>query len=82
MTRFGAVAELAEAMAGTASRLKKRAAIAAAIVAVRTTCEPTSIETPIEMGHPDDLVLFCLYLAGAAVCGGRCAQAECGAGRC
>ena len=31
MARFGQVAALAEEMAGTASRLKKRAAIAAAI---------------------------------------------------
>ena len=51
MARFGKVAELAEEMAGTASRLKKRAAIADAITAVAS-------ETT------DDVGLFCLYLAG------------------
>jgi DNA ligase-1 len=68
MTRFAAVAELAERMAGTASKLTKRAEIAAAIIAVRAACDPTSIEKPIEMGHPSglgsDVGLFCLYLAG------------------
>jgi len=70
MARFSAVAELAERMAGTSSRLKKRAEIAAAILAVRdltqTDVTPTSIEKPIEMGHPEmgDLGRFCLYLAG------------------
>ena len=41
--------------------------IAAAIVAVRESAAPTSIEEPIEMGHPEgmgDVGLFCLYLAG------------------
>jgi len=64
MARFGAVAELAERMAATGSRLTKRAEIAAAITAVRAEVDPTSIENPIEMGHPDDVELFCLYLAG------------------
>jgi len=64
MARFAEVAELAERMAGTASRLTKRKEIAEAIAAVRAACEPTFIENPIEMGHPDDVGLFCLYLAG------------------
>ena len=51
MARFGAVAELAEEMAATGSRLKKRAAIAAAIANVHA-------EGAGEEG------LFCLYLAG------------------
>jgi len=71
MAQFAAVAELAERMAGTASKLTKRAEIAAAIEAVRgeprADGEPTSIEKPIEMGHPEglrDVGLFCLYVAG------------------
>jgi DNA ligase-1 len=68
MTRFDEVAELAERMAATGSRLKKRAEIAAAIAAVHAVEHPTSIEKPIEMGHPDglgsDTGRFCLYLAG------------------
>jgi DNA ligase-1 len=48
MARFEAVAALAEEMAGTASRLKKRADIAAAIQSVKD----------------DGVRLFCLYLAG------------------
>lgn len=63
-THFTSVAELAERMARTASRLKKRAEIAEAIWAVRADVDPTSIEKPIEMGHPGDVGLFCLYLAG------------------
>ena len=51
MARFGQVAALAEEMAGTASRLKKRAAIAAAIGAVQAEGD-------------GDVGLFCLYLAG------------------
>jgi DNA ligase-1 len=51
MARFGQVAALAEEMAGTASRLKKRAAIAAAIGAVQAE-------------GAGDVGLFCLYLAG------------------
>jgi DNA ligase-1 len=51
MAQFRDVAELAEEMAGTASRLKKRAAIAAAILAVHAQ-------------SPEDVGLFCLYLAG------------------
>ena len=51
MATFGDVAGLAEEMAGTASRLKKRAAIAAAISAVHE-------------GSAGDVGLFCLYLAG------------------
>ena len=51
MARFYAIAELAEEMAATGSRLKKRAAIAAAISSVHA-----------EGG--EDLGLFCLYLAG------------------
>jgi DNA ligase-1 len=51
MARFEQVAALAEEMAGTASRLKKRAAIAEAIAAVQA--EGT-----------DDVGLFCSYLAG------------------
>ena len=50
MARFAAVAELAERMAGTASRLIKRAEIAAAILAARDDYG--------EVG------LFCLYFAG------------------
>ena len=65
MARFGAVAELAERMAGTSSRLKKRAEIASAIVAVRADdVDPTSIQNRIEMGHPESVGLFCSYLAG------------------
>ena len=47
MARFAEVAELAERMAGTASRLTKRKEIAEAIAAVRAACEPTFIENPI-----------------------------------
>jgi DNA ligase-1 len=67
MARFGQVAELAEEMAGTASRLKKRAAIAAAILRVREGSKPTTGEEPPDMGHPvtvGEVGLFCLYLAG------------------
>jgi DNA ligase-1 len=53
MTLFGRVAELAEEIAATVSRLKKRAAIAAAISAVHS-------ETPAA----DDAGLFAMYLAG------------------
>ena len=51
MALFRDVAELAEEMARTASRLKKRAAIAGAISAVHAE-------------SPGDVGLFCLYLAG------------------
>jgi len=51
MARFGQVAALAEEMAGTASRLKKRAAIAEAISGVQAE-------------GAGDVGLFCLYLAG------------------
>ncbi len=51
MAGFGDVAGLAEEMAGTASRLKKRAAIAEAIGRVHD-------------GGAGDVGLFCLYLAG------------------
>ena len=51
MARFGQVAGLAEEMAGTASRLQKRAAIADAIGEVEAECS-------------NDVGLFCLYLAG------------------
>ncbi len=51
MAHFYAVAELAERMAGTASRLKKRAEIAAAITAVHAD------------GRGEE-GLFCMYLAG------------------
>jgi DNA ligase-1 len=51
MARFEQVAALAEKMAGTASRLQKRAAIAAAIAEV-------------ERAGEGDVGLFCLYLAG------------------
>jgi DNA ligase-1 len=51
MARFLAVAKLAEEMAGTSSKLAKRAGIAAGITAVQA-------EAPNEVG------LFCLYLAG------------------
>ena len=51
MAMFRAVAELAEEMAGTASRLKKRARIAEAIGAVHR-------------GGSGDEGLFCAYLAG------------------
>src|SRR6202789_3021750 len=53
MTLFATVAELAEEMAATASRLKKRAAIAAAISAVHAGAPETN-----------DAGLFALYLAG------------------
>ena len=53
MTLFGHVAELAEEMAGTASRLKKRAAIAAAIGLVHA-----------EAPGSEDAGLFAMYLAG------------------
>jgi DNA ligase-1 len=53
MTLFATVAELAEEMAATSSRLKKRAAIAQAIVATRAA-DPSG----------DDAALFALYLAG------------------
>ncbi len=51
MARFGQVAALADEMAGTASRLKKRAAIAEAIGAVQGE-------------GAGDVGLFCLYVAG------------------
>jgi DNA ligase-1 len=51
-------------MAGTASRLAKRKEIAAAIASMRLVCDSTSIEDPVELGQPDDVGLFCLYLAG------------------
>jgi DNA ligase-1 len=51
MARFGQVAALAEEMAATASRLKKRAGIAAAI-------------GDVHAGDAGDVGLFCLYLAG------------------
>jgi DNA ligase-1 len=51
MARFGQVAALAEEMAATASRLKKRAAISAAIGVVETE-------------DAGDAGLFCMYLAG------------------
>ena len=53
MAIFLQVAALAEEMAATASRLKKRAAIATAIAAVHSA-DPAS----------DDDALFTLYLAG------------------
>ncbi len=62
MVRFRQLAELAEEMAGTSSRLKKRAAIAAAILQVQEESNPTSGEGLPDMGHP--VGLFCLYLAG------------------
>ena len=51
MTRFSIVAELAEEMARTGSRLTKRAAISAALTAVHAE-------------DPSGVRLFCLYLAG------------------
>lgn len=51
MARFGQVAALADEMAGTSSRLKKRAAIAAEIGVVQAEAS-------------DDVGLFCLYIAG------------------
>ena len=51
MTQFSAIAGLAEQMAATASRLKKRAEIAAAIGFVHSEV-------------PADAARFCLYLAG------------------
>jgi DNA ligase-1 len=51
MTGFRSVAELAERMAATSSKLAKRAAIAVEIVRVHAE-------------SPDDLALFCGYLAG------------------
>ena len=53
MALFAQVAELAEEMSGTASRLKKRAAIAAAIAAVYAAA-PAG----------EDAGLFAMYLAG------------------
>ncbi|HEX9201236.1 MAG TPA: ATP-dependent DNA ligase [Acidobacteriaceae bacterium] len=53
MTLFLQIAELAEQMAGEASRLKKRAAIAAAIATVHAA-NPAA----------DDAALFAMYLAG------------------
>jgi DNA ligase-1 len=53
MARFAELAQLAEEMASTASRLKKRAAIAAAIAAVQAAAPNTN-----------DAGLFALYLAG------------------
>jgi DNA ligase 1 len=53
MTLFADVAELADELAATGSRLKKRAAIAAAINTVHATDPAT-----------DDAALFALYLAG------------------
>ena len=53
MTPFAVLAELAEEMAATSSRLKKRAAIAAAIAAVHAAA-------PVG----DNAALFALYLAG------------------
>jgi DNA ligase 1 len=53
MTGFAEVARLAEELAGEASRLKKRAAVAA--VVARVAAESTG-----------DAGLFCLYLAGQA----------------
>ena len=53
MAGFGAVAELAEALAGESGRLKKRALIAEGIAAAHR-------ETP----EGDDAGLFALYLAG------------------
>ncbi len=53
MALFRAVAVLAEEMATTGSRLKKRSAIAAAIAAVHQ-----------EGAATEDVGLFCLYLAG------------------
>jgi DNA ligase-1 len=72
MARFSGVAELAERMAGTASRLTKRAEIAAAIRQVHEEVEPTSNQNRVEMGQPKSgdfsgfgsVGLFCLYLAG------------------
>ncbi len=52
MTRFHKVAALADEMAGTGSRLKKRADIAATIAQVHNEANGA------------DLELFCLYLAG------------------
>ncbi len=60
MARFAQVAALAEEMAGTASRLKKRAAIAAAIRQVHAE----SLPSPTQESGSDDVALFCLYLAG------------------
>jgi len=59
---FAEVARLAEDLAGESSRLKKRAAIAAAVGAV--VARPMS-ENP-DIRHPDfaDAGRFCLYLAG------------------
>src|SRR5207302_410306 len=53
MALFAKLAALAEEMAGTASRLKKRAAIAQAIAEVHA-------ESP----ESDDAGLFAMYLAG------------------
>ena len=53
MTPFARVAQLAEEMAATASRLKKRAAIAQAVTGVHAAAP-----------QADDAGLFALYLAG------------------
>ena len=54
MTPFAQLAQLAEQMAATASRLKKRAAIAAAIAAIHADASALS----------EDAGLFAMYLAG------------------
>ncbi|MDQ2924719.1 MAG: ATP-dependent DNA ligase [Acidobacteriota bacterium] len=62
MALFAEVAELAEMLAGTSSRLKKRAAIEAAL---RAAARNPMSENPY-MGHPNlaGAGLFALYLAG------------------
>jgi len=57
MTMFVQVAELADEMAATASRLKKCAAIAAAIAAVHANASGDAPEA-------EDAALFAMYLAG------------------
>jgi DNA ligase-1 len=63
VARFADVARLAEELAGEASRLKKRAAIAAALADV--VGEAGAAQEPVERAPAlADAGLFCLYLAG------------------
>jgi DNA ligase-1 len=71
VTLFGAVARLAEQMAGTSSRLQKRAAIAEAVKAVASSpgSDPSASSgpdpvPPVGGSSSNDAGLFCLYLAG------------------
>ena len=58
MAMYGAMAELAEEMAGTASRLGKRDRIAAAILRVREDVDAISGEVLPGTGHPEMVRVF------------------------